>query len=129
MFLKEKYHLIGDSAFGLKAWLMTPYRDVNLTRIQRRHNYSLSSSRVAIEHAFGLLKGRWRRLIFVNTNNISKTIEITTAALVLHNFCIMNVDLWDEEYRDEPEHKELKIGAVQIEQAGRTKRDQSLNYQ
>jgi len=88
------YHLIGDSAFSLKTWLITPYRGDNLSRAKKHHNYCLSSERVKIEHAFGAYKGRWRRVQYINTYNICKAIEIATVAAVLHNFCIVNKDVW-----------------------------------
>lgn len=65
---------------------MKPYRDAR-TRIQRHHNYVLSADRVCIEHTFGILLGRWKRLQFINTYSVSKAIEIVTAACVLHNYC------------------------------------------
>ncbi|CAH1966394.1 unnamed protein product [Acanthoscelides obtectus] len=58
----QKYHLIGDSAFALRTWLITPYQGDNVTRKQKFHNYYLSSDRVKIEHCFGAYKGRWRRV-------------------------------------------------------------------
>ena len=74
---------------------MVPFRDTgNLTEIQRWHNYRLSSDRVVIEHAIGLLKERWRRLRFIKTYSISKTIEVASSACVLHNFCLLNDDYW-----------------------------------
>lgn len=119
----SEYHLVGDSAFGLRSWLMTPYKENdNLTRLEKHHNYCLSSARVVIEHAFGLLKGRWRRLIYINTYNICKTIEIAIAALVLHNFCILNADLWIEEVHNE-EDRFIMDGLPVIQQEGRAKRD------
>jgi len=61
-------HLLGDSAYPLHSYLMTPFRD-NGHSIRRQTNYNtkLSSKRIVIEQAFGLLKGRFRRLriIFV----------------------------------------------------------------
>lgn len=33
---QQKYHLIGDSAFGIKTWLMKPYEGKNLTRKQKK---------------------------------------------------------------------------------------------
>jgi hypothetical protein len=97
-FPHERYHLIGDSAFPLRTWLMTPYRKTNnMPRIQKHHNSCLSSNRVCIEHAFGLLKGRWRRLFFINTYSISKAIEIVTVACILHNFCYLCCDEWENE--------------------------------
>jgi hypothetical protein len=77
---------------------MTPYRKTNnMPRIQKHHNSCLSSNRVCIEHAFGLLKGRWRRLFFINTYSISKAIEIVTVACILHNFCYLCCDEWENE--------------------------------
>lgn len=80
-------HIIGDGAFPLKEWLMTPYRDNrNITQAKKRHNYLLSSDRIVIEHAFGLLKNGWRRLQYIDCKNIFKAIEIANAVCVLHNF-------------------------------------------
>lgn len=123
----EKYHLIGDSAFALRPWLITPYRGDNLTRVQRHHNYCLSSERVVIEHAFGAYKGRWRRVQFVNTYNICKAVEIASAACVLHNFCLLNYDQWEDEcceyenmdtLQDMPERRRENI-----DRAAKLKRD------
>lgn len=103
----ETYHLIGDAAFPIKRWLMKPYRQQGiLGRRERRHNYILSSDRVVIEHTFGILKGRWRRLHFINTYSVSKAIEIATCACVLHNFCIRNNDEWAEEFIEEDQENE-----------------------
>ncbi|XP_063913273.1 putative nuclease HARBI1 [Zophobas morio] len=101
-FPNEECHILGDSAFPLKMWMMTPYkRRPALNRIERQHNYHLSADRVVVEHIFARIKGRFRRVIFINTYFISKAIEITTAACVLHNFCYMNKDQWEDElYED-----------------------------
>lgn len=75
---------------------MVPYRDNNnLNIIERKHNYKLSADRVIVENAIGLLKERWRRLKFIKTYNICKTIEIASSACVLHNFCLLNKDYWE----------------------------------
>jgi hypothetical protein len=51
-------HLLGDSAYGLSTWLLTPFKDYgNSTQTQRRYNYVHSSTRMAIERTFGALKG------------------------------------------------------------------------
>ncbi|XP_044270364.1 putative nuclease HARBI1 [Tribolium madens] len=106
-FPRDEYALIGDSAFPLKPWLMKPYsRRNNLTRKERHHNFCLSSDRVCIENAFGILKGRWARLKFINTYSISKAIEITTAACILHNYCYMNDDQWEEEIEIDHDNEE-----------------------
>lgn len=84
---------------------MVPFKGTNLNDKQKYFNFCLSSSRVNIENAFALLKGRWARLKYINTYSISKAIEISLAACVIHNFCIVNHDQWDDgEYFEEPYH-------------------------
>lgn len=59
-FPNDDYHIIGDSAFSLKNWFMKPYKNPK-TQTQK-NNYILSKDRLCIEHTFGILEGRWRRL-------------------------------------------------------------------
>lgn len=49
-----------------------------------------------MEHTFGILKSRWRILNYINVNNIERAIDIITACCVLHNFCYIKHDVWDE---------------------------------
>jgi hypothetical protein len=108
MFYNNKY-LVGDSAYPLHTWLMTPYKDHgHLTNVQRRYNTALNGTRIVVEHTFGILQGRWRILHFINVNSTLKAVNILTACCVLHNFCYLQDDIWydyvlrpadDEEYR------------------------------
>lgn len=109
---------------------MVPYRDNgNLTPVQRQHNYLLSSDRVIIENAIGLLKERWRRLHFIKTYNICKTVEITSAACVLHNFCLLINDHWlHEENVQRDEHFESNnVNKNRDNREARLKRDRIAN--
>jgi len=59
-----------------------------------------------IERAFGLLKGRWRSLKFIEMENIVECPAIVAAACVLLNFCLFtdeeNIDeFWDEFNNDD----------------------------
>lgn len=91
-------HIIGDSAFPLSTWLMTPYkRSNNLGEMELHHNKKLSADRVCIENTFGLIKGRWRRLFYIDVFNVAKAVEIITAACILHNFCYRYKDGWDND--------------------------------
>jgi hypothetical protein len=80
---------------------VTPYkRNGVLNRIKMIHNTCLSADRVSVENIFALIKGRFRRLIFINTYSISKAIEIATTACVLHNFCYFNGNEWEHPFND-----------------------------
>ena len=52
-------YLVGDAAYGLETYMMTPYKDNgNFTREQKKYSYYQSVTRNVIEQAFVLLKGR-----------------------------------------------------------------------
>lgn len=125
------WHLIGDGAFPLRQWLMTPYRNItNITREHKYHNFKLSADRIHIEHTFGILKGRWRRLQFVNTYSVSKAIEIATAACVLHNFCYFKHDEWNGDIYgfDEKTFEQNQETQRDLRMLGEIKRDRICMY-
>jgi len=103
-FPSKYYHIVGDSAFMLHTHVMVPYKDNGaLTVSQMNFNKRLSQSRRVIENAFGLLKGRFRRLrrLECALEHVSKTI---TACCVLHNVTIGNafeIDLLMSDDADE----------------------------
>ena len=78
-------HLIGDSGFQLAPYLLTPYIDKgHLDLTQKKYNKKLSQTRYVIEHAFGLLKGRFRRLKYLDVS-MSRVPKVIAACCVLHN--------------------------------------------
>lgn len=95
------YRLLGDAAYPLVNWLMTPYRDNgHLTAQQQIYNKVQSSKRQVIERAFGLLKRRFRRLKFgFNILDLDEISDLILASCCLHNLCI----LWDtdEDFGDD----------------------------
>lgn len=95
MSIHQDYHVVADGAYPLREWLMTPYRDNgHLSERQRNFNNKLSANRVVIERAFGLLKGRFRRLNFIDAE-VKTAVQIIMCAAILHNICIIqreNID-------------------------------------
>ncbi|XP_011701250.1 PREDICTED: putative nuclease HARBI1, partial [Wasmannia auropunctata] len=87
-------HIIGDAAYGLHQHLLVPYMDNgHLTVRQENYNYCHSSTRMVIERAFGLLKGRWRSLLHVLAINLLDfTPYHILACCVLHNICLLQKD-------------------------------------
>ena len=90
----ESTYIIGDAAYPLKTWLVTGFKNNGkLTREQKQFNYLLSSTRMKIEHTFGLLKGRFRKLkVMMDIDKVEDIPLIVTSACVLHNFCLVNED-------------------------------------
>ncbi|XP_071651177.1 putative nuclease HARBI1 isoform X2 [Temnothorax longispinosus] len=86
-------HLLADSAYPLSYNMLTPYRDNgHLNHIQRNYNTKLSKTRVIIERAFGMLKGRFRKLKYVYMYNTEMIPLLVLACCALHNICIENED-------------------------------------
>ncbi|XP_066596552.1 putative nuclease HARBI1 [Prorops nasuta] len=97
---EDQFHLLGDAAYPLRKYLITPYSDYgNLTIEQKQFNYKFSACRVKIENAFGLLKGRFRQLIRLDFCTVQRASKFIVACCYLHNLCIYNNDLLD--YIDE----------------------------
>ncbi|XP_044763578.1 putative nuclease HARBI1 [Coccinella septempunctata] len=89
--LSRDMHLLGDSAYPLMTNLLTPYRDNgHLNDIQNNYNYRMNSIRSVIERTFGRLKGKFRRLKYLDIGDPDFGTHIISAACVLHNFLILN---------------------------------------
>lgn len=70
--------------------LLIPYiDDGHMTRMQRHHNYFLSSSRAAIERSFALLRGKNRRLKKLPMRNRNRLVDHVSACFVLHNVILL----------------------------------------
>ena len=79
------YFILGDNAFALKSWMMTPYSHRNKTHEELIYNYRHSRGRRVVECTFGIFAQRYR--CFLKTLEVShKTARrITLACVCLHN--------------------------------------------
>ncbi|KAJ8935599.1 hypothetical protein NQ314_012720 [Rhamnusium bicolor] len=98
------YHLLGDGAYSITEWLLTPYKDYgNLSNAQIQYNKHLSATRVLIENAFSLLRSRFRQIQKLEFHNVENTSKFILSFCVLHNICIDFNDYINSENRDDPE--------------------------
>ena len=87
--LKEKgIYLVGDSAYSLRSYLLTPYDNPGVKSAKDNFNFYLSSCRIYVECCFGEIDRRWGilwRPLMGKLKNHKNTID---ACLRLHNFIV-----------------------------------------
>lgn len=87
--MQVKPLIVADPAYKLTTWCMKPFPQTRaLTDRQRDFYKSLSSARVVVEQAFGLLKGRWRCLLDKLDESVDKVPSTIITCCVLHNICL-----------------------------------------
>lgn len=83
-----------ESMFYTKKHLMVAFKNNgNVSREQERYNKALSAARSSIERAFALLKGRFRRLKYLDMYTVQQIPLYIMACCILHNVCLRNDDL------------------------------------
>ena len=92
-----KLNLIGDSAYPLASWLQKPFPEAMRDPEEIAFDKALSGARVAVECTFGMLKNCWRILGKWLESKISFANKITVTCAVLHNFCLLNQDEWNDD--------------------------------
>ncbi len=93
--------ILGDSAYPLLPWLMTPFLTAN-TPAQARFNTAQCRARCAIERLNGVLKRRFACLNYLRAEP-QKACNITLACIVLHNIATKrNVPLCADNDAPEP---------------------------
>lgn len=89
--------MVGDLAYRVSTFLLSGFKNnAFITRRQKNFNIILSKARVTIEMAFAYLKGRFRRLKYLETKRMDLAVLLIVTASVLHNICILNGDWPDE---------------------------------
>ena len=96
-------YILADSAYTSIEYLVPPYKAPHARSKEiRQFNRRLSSARIDIEHAFGILKGRWKsltglRLLLNSHKQFEYACMWLTACVVLHNILLDLDDAWGED--------------------------------
>lgn len=123
-------HIIGDGAYTIHPNVMVPFRENgHLTVRQQNFNYCLSSTRMAIEKAFGMLKVRFRILLdCVGPTDVKRIPELVIACCVLHNLCLMHNDIVDVIVLGENQNENYQqLEVVDMRNEGNLKRNEIMN--
>lgn len=84
---KLPYVIVADDAFPLRTDMLKPFRQSQLTTVERKiYNYRLSRARRIVENCFGIMASRFRIFqthINLEPDNIT---SVVMAACALHNF-------------------------------------------
>lgn len=103
IYFNNKY-ILGDGGYPNLSWLIVPYKDIGrgLTQKQTYFNLKHSQTRIKVEQAFGLLKGRWRCLLHNLEISFEIVSHVITACCILHNICEERHDFLPpgEQYHD-----------------------------
>lgn len=95
-FLNDSF-LVGDLAYKLDFNLLVGFKDNgHLTLRQKNFNVILSKIRVKIENTLALLKGRFRKLKFLETVRMDLSSLNIMSCCILHNICILNGDSFED---------------------------------
>jgi len=130
-----KFFILGDAVYSIREWLITPFRDYgNVSDKQRKFNKRFCATRVLIENAFRLLKGRFRQLIEVDLHTVDKISKFIISCCVLHNLCIDNddgfdfdIDIVTEDNVDYYNNEDRGEREAILQRFGKIKRDELMN--
>jgi len=90
------FSLLADGGFASKKWLLKPYPRDQRNEKRRYVNYVLSSARVIVENAFGVLEGRWRILHHGICTDVETARQVCDVCVLLHRFLIERGDSWTD---------------------------------
>lgn len=112
--------------------LLTPFRNTgHLTNNQIRYNTKFSSIRSIIERAFGLLKGKRRRLKFLDMHDMELLNKVIISCCILHNFIICHqggeADEIDDFVEEEQDVSPIAINERRRHIMGERKREEIMN--
>lgn len=95
--IPEKFHLIGNSYYQSKTYLLTPYGNDDLKPSQLRFNNLLQSKLVVFDETIAMLKDRFQRLFFLDLLVLDDVKNVILTACCIHNLCVEENDVFESE--------------------------------
>lgn len=84
------YYIVGDEAYSCTEHIITPFSKSGADTDQDNFNFFLSSLRMHVEQAFGMLVARWRILRGGLEFSVNKSTNLICLLMKLHNFVLEN---------------------------------------
>ena len=84
----EGFYFVGDSAYALKSFLVTPYDNTLHETADDNLNFSHLLSRISVECAFGEIDLRWGILWKPLRFSLKHNVKVIDACMRLHNFIV-----------------------------------------
>ena len=117
--------ILGDSAYKNCRHFVTTYKvtECDADRTVRHLNFHLSKARYVVEHAFGLLKGRFQifeKPLRCAAEDLPFSVHLIASIMVMHNFLIDTRDAFRESDLLSSQIAE-GLRAVNLEKAGTMK--------
>ena len=81
-------YIIGDSAYAIRSYLLTPYDNAKPGSAEDAFNFYLSSKRIYVECAFGEIDRRWGIFWRPLEGSLKGHQDTIDAALRLHNYIV-----------------------------------------
>ena len=106
-FFDKNQYLLADSAYFSGMYVIPAFQGPALENHKNsQFNYHLAQSRVWIEHATGILKGRFSSLQEMcfqirNKEKMKEMIEWIMACVILHNLLANLKEQWNEMYKEQ----------------------------
>lgn len=107
--------LLGDSAYALKEYMMTPLLNPT-TAAEQNYNNAHIHTRNCIERCFGVWKRRFACLSLGLRTKLDTTLAIIVATAVLHNIAINEKDV--DDFEDVVVNEEVEQEVIQNNNGG-----------
>eukprot|EP00033_Pygsuia_biforma_P004394 GCRY01004816.1.p1 GENE.GCRY01004816.1~~GCRY01004816.1.p1 ORF type:complete len:380 (+),score=45.21 GCRY01004816.1:52-1191(+) len=126
--------ILGDAAYPVSPFLLPPFKDYgNLTPPKNHYNEKQSSTRMAVEKAFGVLKAKWRILKTHLSYSPTRCTRIINACVILHNFLIVEGERENDEgeldvFNEDESGSECESGGDENEVVGEGLGDGDLRH-